>query len=542
MISSPAGERSIVHNARVHRRVVISLPFSLSRHGPSPRLTDRQSSLRSGTSIIAMNSTKHGAAILALGQAATQASSFARNIILARLISPADFGIAALFAMTLQVVEMLTNVAAETFLVQSEDGNEPELQSTLHFFRAVRGLCSGVAIFLLGGAIASLFGMPQAGWAFRCVGLIPLLRGLSHLDITRFKRELRFTPSVTAEAGSSWLATIAIVPIAFWLRDYRAMLIVLVGQGFIAMVLSHVLAQRKFRLAWDSHYWRRLVLFGWPLTVNGLLMFGIFQGDRIVVGSASQLFSESRFTLTDLGMYSAAFSLAQAPTMMIANAATSLFLPMLSRLQDAADAFRDQYILCHQGVCTAGAITSVFFLTGGKAVVTLLFGARYATGSIVIGLIGVMWALRIVRVAPTVGSLAIGDTKNSMWSNMVRGVGIVAMVIVASRGGELLWVPAMGVLFESLALATNMILFTRKSRVQPMLLLKPIALVCLAVLGGVVVARGIYQSSVWISLGVSLVSVVVTVCGMMLFLCELRVRSAAVLRGLKWTGASSTEG
>lgn len=483
---------------------------------------------------------RKNACILLLGKVLVQGSSLVRNVVIARWISPADFGIAALFAMTLQVVEMLTNVATETFLVQSEEGDQPELQNTLHFFKVVRGLCSGAAILLLGGAIASLFGMPQAGWAFRCVGLIPLISGLSHLDMTRFQREIRFSPAVTVEVGSSWLATLGTVPIALWLCDYRAMLVILVGHSFIATVLSHMLAQRRYRLAWHNQYWRRLLVFGWPLTVNGLLMFGIFQGDRIVVGSASQLFPESRFTLTDLGIYSAAFSLAQAPAMMISNAASSLFLPILSRLHDAPEAFRDQYILCYQGVCAAGAITSVLFLMGGKAIVTVLFGAQYATGSLVIGLIGVMWALRIVRVAPTVGALAIGDAKNAMWSNMLRSVGIGAMVIVASRGGELLWIPAIGGLFESLALATNMTLFNRKSRVETRILLKPVALVCVAVIGGGGVARAIDQSSVWLSLSVSFVSVVAIACGMILFLGELRVRFAEVFRGLKSTAASLT--
>ena len=60
-----------------------------------------------------------GGVKIGLGQVFSQGCSFLRNVIVARLITPADFGIAATFAMTLSLVEMVSNLAAEKLLVQS---------------------------------------------------------------------------------------------------------------------------------------------------------------------------------------------------------------------------------------------------------------------------------------------------------------------------------------------------------------------------------------------------------------------------------------
>ena len=54
-----------------------------------------------------------------------------------------------------------------------------------------------------------------------------------------------------------------------------------------------------------GEYARRLLTFGWPLLVNGLLMFGIVQGDRLIIGTA--------YSVYDLGIYSVALTLAMAP-------------------------------------------------------------------------------------------------------------------------------------------------------------------------------------------------------------------------------------
>ncbi len=194
---------------------------------------------------------------LLLGQVAMQASSFVRNIILARLISPADFGIAAIFGMTLQLVEVLGNVGSEMLLIQAEDGDQERLQGTAQLVRALRGLTNGLIISVLGGLFSSLFGVPEAAWAFRCLGLVPVVRGFFHLDMNRLQRHMRFGPAAMADAGANWFATLITIPLAFWLRDYSAMLWALVAQVTGSMIASHLLAERPYRWHWDHALWRR---------------------------------------------------------------------------------------------------------------------------------------------------------------------------------------------------------------------------------------------------------------------------------------------
>ncbi|HLX43616.1 MAG TPA: oligosaccharide flippase family protein [Bryobacteraceae bacterium] len=416
---------------------------------------------------------------LSIGQVAMQISSFVRNIILARLISPADFGIAAIFGLSLTMIEVLSNVATEMLLIQAPDGDDPRLQGTAQLIRAARGAGNSLIIFVLAGPLAKLFGVPQATWAFRCLALVPLSRWLFHLDMSRLQRHMRFAPSAISDAGANVFATLITVPLAFWLRDYSAMLWAMVIQVAGSTIASHLLAERRYRWVWDREHWKRMVSFGWPLMINGILLLGIFEGDRLVIGSSQRLFPRSGFSLTDLGVYSATFSLTMAPTLFIANISASLFLPLLSTVQGIAAQFQRRYVACLEAVCLAAAVISILFITAGGKLVTLIYGSRYAAASLVIGWLAAMWALRIVRVAPTLAAMALGDTKNTMISNFARSLALIGMAVAAASGAGLVWVAISGFGGEALALIASVWRLHSTNAISPRLCVKPVTVVAL---------------------------------------------------------------
>ena len=56
--------------------------------------------------------------MLSIGQIGSSACSFIRNIVVARVLSVEEFGIAATFAMTLSIVEMSSQLALDKYLIQ----------------------------------------------------------------------------------------------------------------------------------------------------------------------------------------------------------------------------------------------------------------------------------------------------------------------------------------------------------------------------------------------------------------------------------------
>jgi O-antigen/teichoic acid export membrane protein len=417
----------------------------------------------------------HGGLKLGSSQAIVQACSFLRNVILARLISTADFGIASIFGMTFYLLEMISNLATETLLVQAEDGDDPPFQATAHLIQAGRGLINATVIFLLAMPISHLFGVPQARWAFACIALVPLTKAFTNLDPSRMQRHMRFEPGILMNLIPSVAVTLLVYPLAVWLRNYTAMLWLLVAQMAITVLVSHLVAERRYSWAWNSHYAKRIFTFGWPLLINGLLMYLIFQGDRFVIGAAHQVFPRSNFTLGDLGVYSVAFTLTMAPSLLVANVTSALFLPVLSRAQGDREQFNRRYLVCAQILVLAAAMISIPFVVAGGPLVVFVFGKKYAAAISVVGWLGAMQFLRTMRVAPTIAAMSLGDTENSMYSNIARTAAFLGILIVVATGRSLSWVAACGFFGEALALTVCLGRLQSKHSVRASVFLKTTA-------------------------------------------------------------------
>jgi len=465
------------------------------------------------------------------GQLIVQICSFARNLIVARMISVSDYGIAAAFAMTFSLLELISSLALDKLLIQSPDGDEPSLQRTAQFIQAIRGLSNGAVLFLLGGLAARLFGIPQAAWSFRALALLPVLRGFSHFDTVRMQRGLRFGPSVTVDIASNLFVTLLAWPIVFWLKDYRAMLAILVLQSVATLIGSFVVAERRYGWAFDRAYAQRIFTFSWPLLINGLLLFVILEGDRFVIASSRQVFSGARYTLADLGQYSLAFSLVMAPAMFISNVCGTLFFPHLSRFQAIPAQFQRGYQRIFSVLCLFAVLIVIPFMLAGPKVIVWIYGAKYAASGVVVGWIAAMWGLRIIRIAPTTASVAHADTKASMTSNFIRCLSLIGCLFAAATGKGVVWIAISGLGGELLALPWIMLRVRNRLRLPLRGSFPPLAITGLGVLATAgLVYLGVPQAIAPLTIG----STVAATAGVALLLAavvpSLRsdLRSAAV--------------
>ena len=410
---------------------------------------------------------------LGFGQVFSQGCSFVRSVIVARLITPADFGIAATFSITLSLIEMVSNLAAERLIVQSQNGNEERFQATIQGVQFFRGLFSGIVLFCVAEPVTRLFGVPKAAWAYQWLALIPVFRGLIHHDITRLQRHMQFGPSILVEAISIGSVTIFAYPLGIWLGDYSCMLWIILAQTALAMVLSHIFAERRYRWAFERDYVREMVHFGWPLLINGFLLFGILQGDLFVIGSADRIFGENLYSLETLGKYSVAFSMTFAPTMLITNISTPLFLPLLSTVQADKEIFIRRYDFVCQAITLLGGMLAITFIVSGEWFVRIIYGAKYAANvSGLVAWLAAMQALRIIRTGPTLAAIAKGDTRNAMYSNMARSVMLIATLYIVSIGGHVSLIAASGFAGELLALVFCLWRLQRKHGIHAIICMK----------------------------------------------------------------------
>ncbi|MCC6360767.1 MAG: oligosaccharide flippase family protein [Phycisphaerales bacterium] len=452
----------------------------------------------------------HGALSLAAGQALGQGLSFLRNVIVARLLSPEDFGVAATFAITVSLFEMLSDLAVDKLIIQARDGDDPRLQATAQAFQSLRGLVCGLLTAALAWPIALLFSTPEAVWAYVLLGLVPVFRGLAHLDVGRLQREMRFGPAVVTQVGSQLAAVLAAWPLARWLGDWSAMLWIVLIQSAVLALLSHLVARRSYSWAWNAVQLRRLLIFGWPLLINGVLMFGVFQGDLAIVGS--------HYLLAQLAHYSLAGAIAAAPTQVVGSVFVSLLLPLFADVQSDQTRLVQRYRAAIQSACFSAGLIAAGITLLADGLLSGLFGEKYSAAGDVLVLLGFAQAVRLARMPPTVAALARQDTLNSAISNGYRLLGIPVALALASCGAPLSWIALAAIFGECSAFASAVFRLQRRQAVPISASFVP-CMLTLTMLAGLLAPRVAFSDSVYPYFGVVDFGIVAAYSATMLRLC-----------------------
>ena len=390
-----------------------------------------------------------GASVLSLGQIVIAACTFFRNIIIARMISVEDYGIATTLAVTLAMIEMTSNLAFDKMLIQDKDGDSDEFLASAHLLQFCKSLFTGLLLFLAAPLMASFFGLNEIAWAYQLLALIPIIQGFVHFDAVTYQRNMVFSPTATIDAVPQIVTMAVAYPIALFLNDYRAMLTLVILQPFTTTILSHVFARRPYRWTINRELLIKKVNFGWPLMINGLLMFAVFNGDKTIIGN--------KYGMETLGWYGAVFALTMMPALLFTRICSTLLLPPLSKNRDNNHLFSN-YCTNSTIMCFAlGLFNWCFFTFAGTAVIFLSYGEKYIMGAQIVSWLALMQSIRIIRIAPTIIATSLADTKNAMIANIVRVMALPPAAYFAYEGYPIVWMIYVAIGGEVLATITSLI-------------------------------------------------------------------------------------
>ena len=420
-------------------------------------------------------SIKSATSVMAVAQLVNVACRFVRNIVLARLLLPADFGVGATFALTLSLLEMVTELGPRKQLVQASEGGSAQWQATAQMFFVARGVVLSTVLFFLAPKIAGYIKLPEATVSFQWLAMVPLIRGLLHCDIFRFQRELKLGRMACYQAIPTILGVLTAPLFALTFKNYQAFLAVILTEATLATMLSHLLASRDYQWKFDIGILRRFVGFGWPLIGNGLLMFSVMHGDRFLIASY--------FSHEILGAFSVVFMLSLTPTMALANLHGSVVLPLLSRAKEQND--KEQlHNYCWrsaQVMCLLAGLMATLFITAGPWLVKLIYTDRYLLASAAIPWIGLMCAARLARTTTSMTAVAHGETKIPLISNIARAISFLVAWYLASKGAGLTTIPICGFLGELVAYSISVLLIGHRCGLRRRVFYGPLCMVAVFV-------------------------------------------------------------
>ncbi len=470
-----------------------------------------------------------GSVLLTVGGLGDHGGSFVRNMILARVLTKADFGIAATLGLVITLLEFSAKLGIARFVVQDKEGHQPNFIAAAHLVQFSAGALGALLMVASAPLLARLFGVPALGVTVTWLALVALFRGLEHMDIRRYERDLRFAPSTLAEAIPQLVITLAAWPVAVWLKDFRAVLVLLIAKTALGCLVSHLLAERPYRWQWHREYVVRMLRFGWPLLATGFLMVGVMQGDQFLVGSL--------YTMSDLGPYAGAAALALAPSFLFGRVFNPLALPLLAKLQDDPPALQRRYRQTVAVVVAFSAASTAAMIIGAEALMRLVYGGKYAGSGAILAWLAGANAYRNLRIAPSLAALARGDSQNQLISNLWRVSSLLPAVGLALIHKPVWMLASCGLLGEALGCWASFMRLRRRDGVPLSVSLVPTQWLTILLAGaGLVAWSGAHQWPGFWALAVAMLASLLAGAILTSVLPELRQEARAAWKGFRVGG------
>ena len=350
------------------------------------------------------------------GHGLASLSTLARNLLIARLLGPQDYGLAVALVLLAAAAEMGTTLGLPQLIVSHKQGASRKFQGVLHSIQIARGLLGSVMVLFCAAPLANLLGAPEVASLLRWAAIVPLVLGFTHLDPYRAQRHRKHLPHSLVLAIPATLSVAAIWPVSAWQTGPQIMLSLLLVQACASVAVSHLLSRRRYRVCLQSSEVRQVLRYGLPLMGNGILLFAVLHGEKLVAGAG--------LGLAEMGLLAMGFALTLTPALILARSFQAYYLPKLR--QD------------HSPVLGLSALMGGSYLIAVASLAPLLvpfLGAGFAGLTSVIPLLACLAALRLPKSALATAALASGRTHLPAIANLPRLLALPIIWLSFGWGG-----------------------------------------------------------------------------------------------------------
>lgn len=362
-----------------------------------------------------------GGSVLAAGTLVERLARLGRNMLLARIIAPDQFGLMAVVLAVLVLLEAITEVGVAQAVIQNKQGMTAEFLNVAWWFGIARGLVIALIALPLAAPIASFYDMPELAALLTVAPLSVVFTGLMSPRIYALQREFRFGATLVSMQGAGLAGTLVTIGLALWLENVWALLLGTIFEAFARFVLSFTFAPFRPSLGWDAQSRRELFRFTRGMAGLSLLTFLIMQADAVVLAKT--------VTVEALGLYTMAIALAAFPLTVFVKVVQPLVVPILARLQDDMAAMCHMVLRMSRLVWLFGLPMVAIMATVSEPLLVLVYGrqefSRAATAFSLYALFVVVYMASMVTFSVY---LAIGRPELQRRFTLVRAVLVVVLL------------------------------------------------------------------------------------------------------------------
>jgi O-antigen/teichoic acid export membrane protein len=370
--------------------------------------------------------TARGGIVTLSSQAIKFVLGIVSTVVLARLLTPADYGLVGMVAVITGFVAIFKDLGLSSATIQKADLTESQI--TMLFWVNV---AASAAIMLLTAAIAPLVARfyHEPRLTLITVGYASgfLLGGLSVQHAALLNRRMRFAALAYIDIMSLVAGIVVAIVLASRGAKYWALVASQLTQGLAYTIgVWYVCRWRPGRPHRNSDV-TSMLMFGRNLTGFSIINYFARNLDNLLIG---------RFWGTvELGLYTRAYQLLMLPIDQINSPITAVAVPALSRLTDSPERYRSAYLRLIEKIALLTMPLMAFMIVCSQWVIQLLLGPSWA------GVTGIFQLLAIAGFAQPICStsgwlfITQGRSRDMLRWGMVGPPIIIVSILVGLPWG-----------------------------------------------------------------------------------------------------------
>jgi O-antigen/teichoic acid export membrane protein len=363
-----------------------------------------------------------------LGNMAMKVASFGMAIVLARLLTPADFGDYAVALAATQFVMHVNDVGLIAGTVQWRGALEKmaPTASTLAFAFSV---VIYLIFFFLAPPFANLAGTPEAVGLVRLLTVVILIDGVTAVRAAKLMRTFEQDKLTKANfLGFCAQAIVAITMAANGGGPYSFVVGMLAG-SLVTGILVFIWAALPVRVGFDREVAKKLLRFGIPLAASLGVEAVLMNADYVIVGNVTGAVL--------LGFYLLAFNVSSWVPGVISTAIRQVSVAGFSRLSEHTPEALSAGVTRSVPLLVTGLVPiAVLLAVLAPQLVDVLFGAQWEPAAAVLRWLVVLTVVRMLTSFALDILTGAGATRATFWLNLGWALALIpALLVGAHRGG-----------------------------------------------------------------------------------------------------------
>ena len=252
-------------------------------------------------------------------------TQFIVQVILARLLSPSDYGALAIMVIFITISNVLIQTGFSTTLVQRKDIEESDYSSVFWVSLLLSAILY-ILIYLFSPVIARIYDSPELIWPLRVIAIVLFPGAFNSLQLAKVTKELDFRKIFYSNLSGAVVSGVFGVMIAIRGGGLWALVYQYLVNTVVSCIVMRITVKIDIRFYIDFSRIKVFLSYGWKLIVSGILNTISEQINSILIGY--------KFSTESLGYYTRGMQFPNYGISIIQDTMTGILLPAISKVQD----------------------------------------------------------------------------------------------------------------------------------------------------------------------------------------------------------------